>query len=34
VEDPAKLDEALQHADQQMYLDKVSRKLVEKESAL
>ncbi len=32
VEDPAKLEEALQHADQQMYLDKVSRKLVEKES--
>jgi len=34
VQDPAKLDEALQHADQQMYLDKVSRKLVEKESTL
>jgi len=34
VEDPSKLDEALQHADQQMYLDKVSRKLVEKESEL
>ncbi|MDR3580760.1 MAG: sensor domain-containing diguanylate cyclase [Oryzomonas sp.] len=34
VENPAKLDEAIQHADQQMYLDKVSRKLVEKESAL
>ena len=34
VEDPAKLDEAMQHADQQMYLDKVSRKMVEKESEL
>jgi diguanylate cyclase (GGDEF)-like protein len=34
VEDPAKLDEALQHADQQMYLDKVGRKLVERESEL
>lgn len=34
VEDPTKLDEALQHADQQMYLDKVSRKLVENESEL
>ncbi|GFE60100.1 sensor domain-containing diguanylate cyclase [Geobacter sp. AOG2] len=34
VQDPTKLDEALQHADQQMYLDKVSRKLVEKESEL
>ncbi|KAB0672123.1 diguanylate cyclase [Oryzomonas sagensis] len=34
VENPAKLDEALQLADQQMYLDKVSRKLVEKESKL
>jgi diguanylate cyclase (GGDEF)-like protein len=34
VEDPGKLDEAMMHADQQMYLDKVSRKLVEKESAL
>jgi len=34
VENPTKLDEALQQADQQMYLDKVSRKLVEKESEL
>jgi len=34
VDDPATLDDALKHADQQMYLDKVSRKLVEKESEL
>jgi len=34
VEDPTKLDEALLQADRQMYLDKVSRKLVEKESEL
>lgn len=31
TESPAELDEAIKHADQQMYLDKVSRKMAERE---
>ncbi len=32
TESPAELEEAIKHADQQMYLDKVSRKMAERES--
>jgi diguanylate cyclase (GGDEF)-like protein len=34
TEIPAELEEAIKHADQQMYLDKVSRKMAERESEL
>jgi diguanylate cyclase (GGDEF)-like protein len=34
TESPAELEEAIKHADQQMYLDKVNRKMAERESEL